>query len=164
MHRSSWDMPRAYDTLTRPAKTLSWIREGAPVELAEYLVGMDTLGINIVRSPLALCTWSSSEYSGFREHHTVPKYLTTVDRIGSLFSIFITERETQQGDNPSPSLWAAFLDIMARSLAIVDNHTMTVVNGGIEVIIETMYVDDIDRRHRLLLGCRLALISLQHLH
>ena len=44
-------------------------------------------------------------------------------------------------------MWAAFLDILARTLArfdIVDSHTVTVVNGNIEVIIETMYVDDIE--------------------
>ena len=149
LHRSSWDMSRAFDTLSRPVKILCWIRAGAPVELAEYLVGMDTPGINIVRSSLALRTWSESGYSGFRVDHRVPEYLTPIDRTGSLISTFIAERGTGQGDNPSPSLWAAFLDILARTLArfdIVNSHTVTVVNGNIEVIIETMYVDDIESK------------------
>ena len=87
----------------------------------------------------------NSGYSGFRFDHGVPEYLTTVDHIGSLIATFIAERGTGQGDNPSPSLWAAFLDILARTLArfeIVDSHTVTMVNGNIEDIIETMYVDD----------------------
>ena len=89
LHRSSWDMSRASDTLSRPVKILCWIRAGAPVELAEYLVGMDTPGVNIVRSPLALRTWAESGYSGFRIDYCVPEYLTTVDDIGSLISTFI---------------------------------------------------------------------------
>ena len=43
----------------------------------------------------------------------------------------------------------AFLDILARTLAkfdIVDSHTVSMVNGNIEVIIETMYVGDIDSK------------------
>ena len=141
MHRTSWDMSRAIHILSRPVKILCWIRAGAPVELAEYLDGMDTPGINIVRSPLALRTWSKSGYSGFRVEHSVPEYLTTADHIGSLISTFIAERGSGQGDNPKPSLWAAFLDILARKLArfdIVDSHTATVVNGNIEVAIETI--------------------------
>ena len=101
LHRSSWDMSRAFDTLSRPVKILCWIRAGAPVELAEYLVGMDTPGINIVRSPLALRTWAESRYSGFKVDPSVSEYMSTVDRIGSLISTFIVEHGTDQGDNPS---------------------------------------------------------------
>ena len=140
-------MSRALDTLSRTVKILCWNRAGAPVELAEYLVGMDKPGINIVRYPQALRTWYKSGHTGFQVHHAAPDYLPKVQHIGSLLSTFILERGTGQGDNPSPSLWAAFLDIMARSLArfyIVDRHTVTMVNGNIEVIIETMYVDDIE--------------------
>ena len=42
-----------FDTLSRILKIISWIRSGLPIEHAEYMVGMDTPGINVVRSPLA---------------------------------------------------------------------------------------------------------------
>ena len=79
----------------------------------------------------------------------MPDYLITEDHIGSLISTFIAECGTGQGNNPSPSVGVAFLDILARFLArfnIVDSLTVTVVNGSIEVIIKTMYVDDIESK------------------
>ena len=44
---------------------------------------------------------------------------------------------------------AAFLDIPVRSLArfdIVDSHTAIVINGNIDVIIETIYVDYVESK------------------
>ena len=113
---------------------------------------MDTPSINILHSPIALRTWSESGYGGFSAEHCVPEYLSTVDHIGSLISTFIAERGTGQGDNPSPSLWVALLNILARTLARfdkVDSHTVTVVNGNIKVIIKKMYVDDIEAKMML---------------
>ena len=46
-------------------------------------------------------------------------------------------------------MWAAFLDFLARALSsfgIVDSHTVTVINGDIEVVIKSMYVDDIESK------------------
>ena len=45
-------------------------------------------------------------------------------------STFVAERGTGQGDNPNPSLWAAFLDILERCLAfgIQDSYTVTRVD------------------------------------
>ena len=64
-------------------------------------------------------------------------------------STFVTERGTGQGDNPSPSLWAAFLDILARCLAsfgIQDSYTVTRMDGDITIVLETMYVEDIESK------------------
>ena len=73
LQRSSWDFQRAFDALSRIVKTLSWIRSGLPIEYAEYMVGIDSPGINVVRSPLALDTWRKKGTAHFklssRYHH-----------------------------------------------------------------------------------------------
>ena len=68
LQRSSWDFQRTFDTLSRVVKIISWIRSGLSIEFAEYMVGMDSPGINIVRLPLALSTWGKKGYSGFQTH------------------------------------------------------------------------------------------------
>ena len=149
LQRSSWDFQRAFDTLSRIVKIISWIRSGLPIEYAEYMVGMDTPGINVVRSPLALETWKTKGYSGFQTNQVLPAYLCKHASSEAAVSTFVAERGTGQGDNPSPSLWAAFLDILARCLAsfdIVDSYTVTKVNGDITIVLETMYVDDIESK------------------
>ena len=68
---------------------------------------------------------------------------------GTVVSTFVAERSTGQGDNPSPSLWAAFPDILARCLAsfgIHDSYMVTRVEGDIMMVLETMYVDDIESK------------------
>ena len=111
------------------------------------MVGMDSPGINVVRSPPALSTWGKKGHSGFQTHQPLPSYLRGAENDGTVVSTFVAERGTGQGDNPCPSLWAAFLDILARCLAsfgIQDSYTVTRVDGNITIVLETMHVDDID--------------------
>ena len=112
LQRSSWDFQRAFDTISRIVKTISRIRSGLPIEYAEYMVGMDSPGINIVRSLLALNTWGKKLYSGFQTHLELSSYLKGDDN-EAVVSTFVAERGTGQEKNPSPSLWAAFLGIIA---------------------------------------------------
>ena len=82
-------------------------------------------------------------------HQTPPAYLRGDENEGAVVSKFVVERGTGQGDNPSPSLWAAFLDILARCLAsfgIQDSYTVIRVDGDIMIVLETTYVDDIDSK------------------
>ena len=130
LQRSSWDFQRAFDTLSRIVKIISWIRSGLPIEYAEYMVGMDSQGINVVRSPLALAAWKDKGYSGFQTHQPLPAYLMGYDPEGEAVSTFVAERGTGQGDNPSPSLWAAFLDILARCLASFWNSGLVYGDKG----------------------------------
>ena len=147
LQRSSWDFQRAFDTLSRIVKTLNWIRSGLPIEYAEYMVGMDSSGINVVRSPLALSAWGKKRHSGFQTHQPLPSYVRGAESDGTVVSTFVAERGTGQGDNPSPSSWVAFLDIFARclvSIGIQDSYTVTMVNGDITIVLEIKYVDDIE--------------------
>ena len=58
-----------------------------------------------------------------------------------------------QGDNPSPSLWAAFLDILARCLVIFGIQVIR-VDGDIIIVLKTMYVDDIESKIATAAGMR----------
>ena len=103
-------------------------------------MGMDSPGINAVRSSLALSTWGKKGHSGFQTHPPLPLYLSGTENDGTVVSTFLAEGGTGQGNNPSPSLWTAFLDILARCLAsfgIHDSYTVTKVDGDITIVLKT---------------------------
>eukprot|EP01034_Spumella_vulgaris_P028247 gene28247-35072_t len=66
IHRSSWDMSKAFDTVSKPAMMIAWLRLGVPHNIAEWLVGLDLQGVTIVRTPLARQAWLRANYQGFR--------------------------------------------------------------------------------------------------
>jgi hypothetical protein len=49
---SSWDMRRAFDSISKPFQAHAWHRLGVPIQLTEYLVAMDAQGLTYVRCPL----------------------------------------------------------------------------------------------------------------
>eukprot|EP01036_Dinobryon_divergens_P061916 gene61916-biopygen33085 len=53
IHRSSWDMSKAFDTVSKPAMMIAWLRLGVPEQIATWLVGLDMDGVTIVRTPNA---------------------------------------------------------------------------------------------------------------
>ena len=148
LHRSSWDMSRAFDTLSRPVKLLSWVRTGVPLELAEYLVDLDG-GVTVVRTPLASKTWLSHGYAGFATTMALPVYLLPGPCQTPGVASFIPERGVGQGDVFSPACWAAFLDMLARLLSrlgVTDGYMCTCADGNLLMVIETMYVDDMESK------------------
>eukprot|EP01041_Mallomonas_annulata_P042116 gene42116-biopygen5038 len=66
IHRSSWDMSKAFDTVSKPAMMIAWLRLGVPQNIADWLVGLDLQGVTIVRTPLARQAWLRVNYQGFR--------------------------------------------------------------------------------------------------
>eukprot|EP01041_Mallomonas_annulata_P042301 gene42301-biopygen24929 len=37
IHRSSWDMSKAFDTVSKPAMMIAWLRLGVPEQIATWL-------------------------------------------------------------------------------------------------------------------------------
>eukprot|EP01041_Mallomonas_annulata_P010374 gene10374-biopygen5013 len=66
IHRSSWDVSKAFDTVSKNAMTLAWLRLGVLMDVTEWLVGLDQEGVTIVRTPKAKLAWKLSNYQGFR--------------------------------------------------------------------------------------------------
>jgi len=54
VYSSSWDIRRAFDSMTRPVMAMAWNHLVVPGEVANWLAFMDVDGIVMVKSPLAL--------------------------------------------------------------------------------------------------------------
>jgi len=91
---TSWDVTRAFDSVSKVILVHAWVRLGVPLDLAQYLVAMDIQGCTVLRSPLAL---QISEQDA----------VLFTSGLG-----FEAERGTGQGDIPSPLNWVAFMDIL----------------------------------------------------
>ena len=114
LYLSSWDFKRAFDSVSKGAQVISWMRMGLPKDIAEWLVHMDTNGKTLIRSPLAQHTMLKSGYGGFQSHADVNRDIPLGDQPPTYFDC---ERGTGQGDVPSPPNWLAFFDILITALA-----------------------------------------------
>ena len=50
---SSWDIRRAFDSISKPALQMAWTRLGVPPEWASFLIQLDIDGITSVRLPVS---------------------------------------------------------------------------------------------------------------
>jgi len=54
LYGCSWDMNKAFDSVSNPLILLCWQRLGAPLNIAQWLVDLDAAGYTIVCTPYAL--------------------------------------------------------------------------------------------------------------
>ena len=102
LYGCSWDMSRAFDSVSKPLIVLCWQRKGLPVEIAQWLVDLDATGYTIVRNSLSLSKWD-------------------VEGSDGIFDLsFNPERDTGQGDIHSPFTWLAVFDAL---LTVLDNQS-----------------------------------------
>ena len=106
---SSWDIRRAFDSVTKEAMDASWRRLGVPAATAHWIAHLDDQGPTAVRSPWALEAWRRAGYAG------LPAGLSE-----SHPGTFVRERGTPQGDVSSPHAWTSFFDIALRALDLTD--------------------------------------------
>ena len=106
IHGSTWDIKRAFDSVSKPILIMSWERLGVPKEVAEYIVAMDINSTTVPMTPLALNTVLQSGYAG----------LTSGPSTATKAQGFIAENGAAQGDTSSPSNWTASFDILLRAL------------------------------------------------
>eukprot|EP01034_Spumella_vulgaris_P032827 gene32827-40519_t len=59
-------MSKAFDTVSKPAMMIAWLRLGVPEQIATWLVGLDMDGVTIVRTPSARRAWQQAHYQGIR--------------------------------------------------------------------------------------------------
>ena len=94
LYGCSWDMSKAFDSVSKPLIVLCWQRLGLPAEIAQWLVDLDANGYTIVRTPHALAKWDVEGLEGLKELSFNP------------------ERGTGQGDIHSPFTWLAVFDVL----------------------------------------------------
>eukprot|EP01041_Mallomonas_annulata_P042162 gene42162-biopygen7790 len=120
-------MSKAFDTVSKPAMMIAWLRLGVPEQIATWLVGLDMDGVTIVRTPSARRAWQQAHYQGIRagEHNYTQKmrpmtchHLLCVHMIDA----FKAELGTGQRDVSSPMCWNALFDIL---LVILEQSDQT---------------------------------------
>ena len=103
---SSWDISKAFDSLSKNALRFSWTRLGVPPQIADFLVKLDEKGTTIVRTPHSLQVWKKKKHSGFLSGNPKKRKLC-----------FDAARGAGQGDVGSPINWNAAFDILLCALS-----------------------------------------------
>ena len=62
LHTTSYDLSKAFDSVSKNLMRLAWRRLGVPKDVAEWLVEMDINGVTIVRTPFAAEQWNKHGY------------------------------------------------------------------------------------------------------
>jgi len=98
---SSWDISKAFDSVSPPIIRLAWERLGVPAVAVDWLLQLDAASSTVVRSEWAWDTWTEHGHGGFPD--------TSQDS-------FQPARGTGQGDVSSPLTWTAVFDILLTAL------------------------------------------------
>ena len=99
LYGSSWDIKRAFDSVSKPLIRLAWRRLGIPPDIAEWLVLLDLDSQTVVRTEFAYSRWLEGGIPG----------LTGLG--------FTPGKGTGQGDVCSPITWLAVFDILLTALS-----------------------------------------------
>ena len=63
LHRSSYDLKKAFDSTNKPLMLLAWQRLGVPPDIAHWLTEMDVGGTKVVKNPFCRIHVADSEVS-----------------------------------------------------------------------------------------------------
>jgi hypothetical protein len=119
MHTSSWDITRAFDSVSKNIMRLAWARLGVPIPWVQWLVGLDEHGTSVVRTPHAVKAWDKHGTNGIKIKRRKNRQTeATSGEEQDDMEGFIAERGTGQGDVLSPSCWGAVFDILLTMLDI----------------------------------------------
>ena len=51
LYVSSWDIKKAFDSVSKPLLIMAWVRMGVPADIATWIVALDNDGKTVVRTP-----------------------------------------------------------------------------------------------------------------
>jgi len=66
LYISSWDISKAFDSLSKNVLRFSWVRLGVPPAMADFLVSLDEDGHTLVRTADSRKFWKKHRYKGFK--------------------------------------------------------------------------------------------------
>jgi hypothetical protein len=110
---SSWDIKKAFDSVSKPLLIMSWVRMGVPPDMAKWIIDLDEGGATIIRTPLAQEQWSKYRHLPF---NLIPTSLLPL--------FFSPERGVPQGGVLSPTNWTAFFDPLLVALADTEDENI----------------------------------------
>ena len=64
LHTCTWDITKAFDSVSKNVMKLAWTRLGVPDDWVQWLVGMDEKGTTTVRTPHAIDIWNKHGAAG----------------------------------------------------------------------------------------------------
>ena len=148
LHRSSYDLKKAFDTTSKPLMLLAWQRLGVPLEIAHWLTEMDVGGTTVVKTPFAQYMWQILKYHSVDTQGSYPPgHLPSTDD-STLLEAFDAIRGTGQGDVTSPTCWIAVMDILLTALRQHDQRGSGTHYRGDGTSMytseETSYADDLE--------------------
>ena len=88
---SSWDIRRAFDSISKPALQMAWTRLGVPPEWASFLIQLDIEGLTSIRLPV----------SQFAHDKTGQAGLSRLRTLGATDILFPAEREVPKEISPA---------------------------------------------------------------
>ena len=54
LHSETWDVQKEFDLVSRNLMRMAWFRTGVPLEIAQWLAGIDINGVTVIKSNHAL--------------------------------------------------------------------------------------------------------------
>ena len=152
-HRTSYDMSRAFDSISKNLMRIAWRRLGVPGDVADWLVEMDIGGVTVVRSPLAQERWETDGYLSVTSY-SIPPSVQPADMVYQKYDVrpFVCARGTGQGNPDSPTCWNAVFDIALTALEMDAEYRATVhyaagADGTSYESSEVGYADDLVSLH-----------------
>jgi hypothetical protein len=94
LHRSSYDLKKAFDTTSKPLMLLAWQRLGVPADIAHWLTEMDVGGTTVVKTPFAQYMWQILKYHSVDTHGPYPPGHPATTEDSTLLSSFDALRGT----------------------------------------------------------------------
>jgi len=131
IHGSSWDIKRAFDSVSKPILQMSWQRLGVLRHIANLVhSGPGQKCLTIPLTPHAMRIMSHSGLSSFDLR---PSCYYTASGIYS-------ETGTPQGDTPSPANWNAALDVLLRALHDIDPTPLLLLIDSVFIRLRTLLI------------------------
>ena len=134
IHGSSWDIRRAFDTVSKPILQMSWQRLGVPEKIAKYIIDMDKECLTVPLTPHTMFILSTKGLQAVNTEKSSPASARG----------FFPVTGTSQGDTPSPTNWNASLDVLPRALHAIDPTPFLVrTETSLSPLENTAYADDL---------------------
>jgi hypothetical protein len=89
---SSWDIRRAFNSISKPALQMVWTRLGVPTGWVSFLIQLDIEGTTSVQLPVLQFAHEKADQAG----------LSCLHALGATDILFPAERGVPQGDVASP--------------------------------------------------------------
>eukprot|EP01041_Mallomonas_annulata_P042131 gene42131-biopygen6183 len=115
-------MTKAFDTVSKNAMMMAWLRLGVPRDIALWLVELDRSGVAMLRTPAAKKAWKDRHYQGIQAPGNLySDSMRPISQNQLLSAVLVEALDAERGMGPgdvttSPLCWTALFDILLHML------------------------------------------------